>query len=122
MASKETELAEIRRHQKENSSGRRRCESKERLKKIVTRKVKTSFIGAISEFELAFGQILWGHGLPKDELTSIQKANKDKWEQVRTNILNKGNGQIRALVAEMDLHDVEFQGYRINFEGKQRDE
>lgn len=122
MTSKEMELAEVRKHQRENSSGRKRRESKERLKKIVTRKVKTSFIGAISEFEVAFGQILWGHGLPEDELTSIQRANKNKWEQVRTNILNKGNGQIRALAAEMDLHNVEFQGYRISFEGKQRDE
>lgn len=122
MESKETQLANLRKRQREQSCGRIQSDSKERFKKIVIRKLKTSFIGAISEFEIAFGQELWGHGLSSESLTDVQRANKDKWEQVRTNILNKGNTQIRALVAEMDLHTVEFRGYRIIFGGEKKDD
>ncbi len=36
---------------------------------------------------------------------------------MRKNILDKGNAQSRALSMEIDLHNVEFEGYRMNFEG-----
>jgi len=110
-------LHRLQKIQQEQSRDRMRAESVGRLKKIITRKLQTSFIGAISEFELAFGDE-WGHGLPEEQLTDIQKARRDKWEQVRTNILNRGNAQIRALDAELDLHSIQFVGYRTIFGGE----
>jgi hypothetical protein len=121
MADKENQLLQIRKDQKEGSQGRIQRDSKNRFKKIIKRKITTCFIFALSEFENVFGQELWGHGLQEKELNSIQKANKRKWDQIRTNILNKGNAQIRALEAEMDLHTMEFQGYWMSFGGNKKD-
>jgi hypothetical protein len=112
---KENQLVNLRKEQRKQSQGRIQEDSKDRLKKIVCKKMTTTFIFALSEFENVFGQELWGHGLRDSELTSAQQANKKRWEQVRTNILNKGNTQARALEAEMDLHSVEFRGYQVRF-------
>ncbi len=122
MSDKEIQLAELRKKQRQQSQGRIQHDSNQRLKKIIAKKLTTTFICALSEFETSFGYQLWGHGLPEEEITSTQKANKEKWEQVRTNILNKGNTQVRALTAEMDLHKVEFCGYQIQFGREQEND
>lgn len=118
MSQKEEELIALRRRQKESHRGRITKDSRDRLKKIAHRKFRTCFIFALAEFENTFGLELWGHNLPEDELTPIQKANRIRWEQVRKNILDKGNTQSRALGMEIDLHHVEFEGYQMNFGGK----
>ena len=86
--------------------------SKKRLKNITDKKFNTCFIFPLSEFETVFGS-MWGHGLSEEELTSEQKMNKAKWDQVRMNILNKGNTQRRSLQTEIDLYDVRFRGYHM---------
>lgn len=118
MSQKEEELAALRRRYKEINKGRIAKDSRDRLKKIANKKFRTCFIAALAEFENTFGLELWGHNLPEEELTSEQKANKIRWEQVRKNILDKGNTQARALGMEIDLHKVEFEGYRMDFGGK----
>jgi len=118
MSKKEDELAAIRRRQQLLSHGRILDDSRERLKKIAAKKFRTCFISALAEFENTFGLEVWGHNLPEDSITTEQKANRLRWEQVRTNILNKGNTQSRALGMEMDLHLIEFEGYRMDFGGK----
>lgn len=91
--------------------------TKQRLKRIAEKKFRTCFIFALAEFETVFGPELWGHGLYEERLTPQQKINRERWEQVRKNILDKGNAQSRALGMEIDLHKVEFEGYRVFFEG-----
>lgn len=118
MSEKEKELAALRRVQKDVRIGRIAQDSKDRLKKIAQKKFRTCFISALSEFESKFGVLLWGHGLTEDEITSEQKANREIWDQVRKNILDKGNAQSRALGMEIDLHHVEFQGYHMYFGGQ----
>lgn len=118
MSEKEKELAELRRAQKNIRSGRIARDSRERLKKIAQKKFRTCFIFALSEFENKFGVLLWGHGLSDDEITSEQSANKIIWEQIRKNILDNGNTQSRALGMELDLHNIEFEGYQMTFGGK----
>lgn len=118
MSEKEKELAALRRVQKDIRNGRIAHDSKERLKKIAQRKFRTCFISALSEFESQFGVSLWGHGLLEEEMTPEQIDNRAIWEQVRKNILDKGNAQSRALGMEIDLHHVEFQGYHMQFGGK----
>ena len=120
MTDKEHQLSNIRKEQRAKSQGRIQRDSRNRLKRIVQKKMTTCFIFALSEFELVFGKDLWGHGLPDDEVSSEQKANRERWDQVRTNILNKGNTQARALGAEMELHSVEFRGYSVQF-GREND-
>jgi len=88
-----------------------------RFKKIAKKKFTTCFIFAISEFEKVWGQELWGHGLPEETLTEVQRANRKRWEQVRRDILDKGNGQLRGFESEIDIHNLEFKGYSITFKG-----
>jgi hypothetical protein len=96
----------------------RHCEqSRNRLLAILEKKIKTSFIGPISEFELAFGQ-LWGHGLDPVDCTDAQLARRARWEQVRNNILNSGNRQLRAVQAELNQHDVSWKRYHTEFQIK----
>jgi hypothetical protein len=117
MSQKEEELAALRRKHQKSHRGRIAQDSQDRLKKIAYKKFRTCFIFALAEFENIFGLELWGHNLPESKLTPEQKANKIRWEQVRKNILDKGNTQSRALNMEIDLHRVEFEGYRIDFGG-----
>lgn len=122
MSRKEEELAVLRRAQNEAHKGRIAQDAQDRLKKIAHKKFRTCFISALSEFENTFGLELWGHNLPEDQITSQQKANRIRWDQVRKNILDKGNAQSRALSMEIDLHKVEFEGYRMDFGGKNNEE
>ncbi len=117
MSQKEEELARIRQTHKKLHLGRVARDSRDRLKKIAQKKFRTCFISSLSEFEDAFGSVVWGNNLPENQLTPKQKINKIIWEKVRKNILDKGNTQSRALGMEIDLHKVEFEGYRIDFGG-----
>jgi len=122
MSDKERQLSELRKAQREEAEGRISSDSRERLKKIAAKKFQTCFIFALAEFETAFGKELWGHNMPEESLTSEQKANKTRWQQVRTNILNKGHMQARALMAELDLHETIYNGYKVRFLGKDKEE
>jgi hypothetical protein len=117
MLGKEKELAELRQQRKGESKGRIAQDSRDRLKKIANKKFRTCYISALAEFESIFGFELWGHSLPDEQLTIEQKANRIRWEQVRKNILDKGNTQARALGMEIDLHKVSFTGYKITLRG-----
>lgn len=117
MSKKEEQLAVLKQVRKEEHRGRIAHDSRNRLKKISHNKFTTCFIFALAEFENTFGVKLWGHNLPEEQITPEQRANKIRWEQVRKNILDKGNVQSRALGMEIDLHRVEFDGYRMDFGG-----
>ena len=121
MSAKERELAAILNKQKAEAERRIAHDSRERLKRTSARKFRTSFIFPISEFEMTFGLELWGHGLPDEKLTPIQKANRERWQQVRTNILNNGNTQLRAMEAEIDLHEIKFVGYQMDMTKEKND-
>lgn len=80
--------------------------SRKRLLKIVKKKNTTTFIGAIAKFEQHVGVHLWGHGRPEGECTPEQLAWRDIWEVCRTEILNHGNNQQRALENELGQYTV----------------
>lgn len=80
-------------------------DSKNRLFKITSTKIRTAFIGALSAFEQNFGH-LWGHRLQDSELTDEQLEYKEIWELCRTSILNNGNHQIRAVENEMSQYAI----------------
>lgn len=122
MSEKERELATIRHEQTELRKSRIVNDSKDRLKKISNTKFETCFIFAISEFERIFGLELWGHDLPEEKLTDDHKANRILWDVVRKRILDKGNTQSRALGMEIDLHNIEFVGYRMRLKGASDEE
>lgn len=87
--------------------------SKVALGKIIDKKFQTTFIGAISAFEEVFG-FMWGHGKNNSDLTDEERMWKDKWDKVRTTILNNGNNQARAVQNELRQYLVKWQGYQLN--------
>ena len=90
--------------------------SKDRLKKIVATKIKTTMIGALDYIEKNFGQ-LWD---TDDPLTEEQQYLKDLFLQTRQEILDNGNDQIRNLDTELEQYEVTWKRYTINMPVKQR--
>jgi hypothetical protein len=87
---------------------------RDRLKKITGKKIETTMIYPLSQFEMAFGH-LWGDQKPEDQLTPDEKLHRAKWKQCRNNILNNGNQQRRNAFAEIDMYDVVWNRYQTSF-------
>jgi len=79
--------------------------SRERLKELQQKRLKTTMIGALDKFERFFGD-LWGHGKHPNELTSKEAEFRQKWEICRTLILDNGNAQVRALNNELESFKI----------------
>ena len=87
-----------------------KLDSKDRLAKILKKKIQTTMIGALSSIEENFG-FLWNS--KQDELTKDQEIMKDLYQKVRSEILDKGNNQARNIDAELAQYDVEWLKYSI---------
>jgi hypothetical protein len=85
--------------------------SKDRLLKISQKKIQTTMIGALSTIEKYFG-FLWGHEIT-GELTPEQTHMKEQFDEVRAEILDRGNNQIRNLEAEFTNYDINWLRYRM---------
>lgn len=80
--------------------------SSRRLLQLVSRRIRTSFIGALDRFEHHFGT-LWGHGKREVDCTGEELWWRQVWEMCRTEVLNVGNGQIRASESDASEFDVQ---------------
>lgn len=81
-------------------------ESKRRLLKIVEQKIRTTMIGAICAIEEKWG-FLWNDGNPQNE---EQKEYFMEFQDIRTQILDNGNKQIRNITDEISNYVI-----RTNF-------
>ena len=87
-----------------------KAESKERLSKVLKKKIETTMIGALSTIEQHFG-FLWN--VDDGQLTKEQLEMKALYNKVRSEILDKGNAQARNIDAELSQYEVEWQRYSI---------
>lgn len=78
--------------------------SNERLERIASQKIKTTMIGAIASIEEHLGFLL-------DEEESGQD-NRELFNKLRSEILDKGNQQIRNLTKEFKLYDISLRRYQ----------
>jgi hypothetical protein len=93
-----------------------RNDSKQRLSKILKKKVETTMIGALSSIEEHFG-FLWGaSGSPvsSQNLSEEQKIMYEAYQKVRSEILDKGNTQSRNIDAELNQYDVKWLRFTMN--------
>ena len=94
-------------------------DSKDRLSKILRKKVETTMIGAISSIEDHFS-FLWE---AKDsEMTEEKKFMYETFQMVRSEILDKGNTQARNVDAELNQYEVKWMRYSIEMPIKQNKE
>ncbi len=94
-----------------NSKDKLKKESKEKLSKEVQKKLTTIMIGALDKYETFMGH-KWGHGLNEDDCSDEQLDTYDIWQQCRHEIMDLGNKQIRAILSELDLYEIEWKGYK----------
>lgn len=86
---------------------------KRQLLNIAETRFKTIMIGSIARVEEYLGY-LWAHG--KDNPTERQEEFRVLWDELRNEILNHGNFNIRKGLDEIDeLLDVSDSQYEYNF-------
>ena len=105
---------DLSRKQSEYKSGREdkyRVDSKDRLSKILKKKVQTTMIGSLSSIEEHFS-FLWS--TDSSEMTPEQKMMYEIFQKVRSEILDKGNTQARNIDAELSQYDVKWLRYQNN--------
>ena len=85
--------------------------SKDRLLKISKKKIQTTMIGALSTVEKHLG-FLWGHE-SSEELTPEQEHLKEIYDEIRSEILDRGNNQARNLETEFAAYDINWLRYQI---------
>lgn len=87
---------------------------KERLRDIITKKMKTVMIYPLSQVEETFG-ILFGLGKEDNDLTHEEFEWREKYYKMREKILNLGNKNIRNMQEELSLYSVIFERYKTVF-------
>jgi transcription termination factor Rho len=96
---------------KEQRASKYKADSKERLSKILKKKIETTMIGALSSIEDHFG-FLWASNSDSAP-TEEQVTMRDLYQQIRSEILDKGNSQARNIDAELSQYEVEWTKYSI---------
>lgn len=83
-----------------------------KLLQSLEKRFKTLMIGSISRFEQSFGY-LWNHGHePTDQK---EEFFRDKWEDLRYDLLNHGNNQMRLAISELDEYLNKDSKYAYNY-------
>ncbi len=88
--------------------------SKRQLIRHVSTKIKTTMIGALDSFEKGFGY-LWGHTKELEELTPEESEMRELWEEIRTEVLDKGNGQLRGAQDEISQYTLKWNKFHTEF-------
>lgn len=86
-----------------------KTDSKERLSKILKKKVETTMIGALSSIEEHFS-FLWSQ---EGESSPEAKVMHDLFQKVRSEILDKGNAQARNVDAELSQYEIKWLRYNM---------
>ncbi len=88
-------------------------DNREKLIDDVEKRLKTIMIGSISRFENTFGY-LWNHGFDID--TDQHEFFRRKWDDLRNDLLNHGNNQIRLAVDTIyDFFDQKENKYKYSY-------
>lgn len=105
------ELIRAKADYKKQREDKYKVDSKDRLAKILKKKIETTMIGALSTIEENLG-FLWNNedGSP---LTDEQSIMKELYQKVRSTILDKGNNQARNVDAELAQYNVEWLKYQV---------
>ena len=114
-----SELIKKQSEYKKTRDDKYRSDSKDRLSKILKKKVETTMIGALSSIEEHLGFLWEGDG---ETLTTEQQMMHDVYQRVRSEILDKGNTQARNMDSELSQYDVKWLKYSVTIPVKNIDE
>ena len=82
--------------------------SKEKLLNAAKKKIQTTMIGSLSSVEKYLG-FLWDSPNPSHEQQELQSL----FEELRSEILDRGNTQMRNLENEFNYYDIVWKKYSI---------
>lgn len=85
--------------------------SKERLLKICTTKIRTTMIGALESIEKRLSQ--YYNVEEGQKPTNEQLAIKRLYDEMRQEILDKGNHQIRNIEKEFEQYEIDWKRYTL---------
>jgi len=104
---------------KKMRADRYRNESKDRLAKILKKKVTTTMIGALASIESHFGFLWENNG---QDITPEQRVMYDIYQTARQEILDKGNVQVKNIDAELAQYDIKWLRYTTSIPIKMKKE
>jgi hypothetical protein len=84
----------------------RRREAAERLAAEASRRARTIFIGALAKFESYFDGLWSSPGEGQRAPPGSSAEALERWEMCRTEVLNNGNAQLRALLSELESYEI----------------
>ncbi len=84
---------------------------KDHVQNEVTKAIKTTMIGALASVEEKFGNI-WGFK-KNGQLTEDEQYFSDLYQELRKEILDKGNNQVKKAKSLLDLYEVDYVGYTV---------
>ena len=87
---------------------------KKRLINNIEKKFRTAMIGTLARCEEQLG-FLWGHGQDTNTLDKNQREFRVVWENLRTEILNHCNNQLRTAIEEVSQYTITWNQYKTNF-------
>lgn len=90
--------------------------SKERLVNSITGRMRTTMIGTLAIIEHTIGH-LWGINETRP-LTPDEEEILEMWEEIRTQILDLGNNNIRITQEELSHYTVHWDRYKIEFDSR----
>jgi hypothetical protein len=88
---------------------------------MLSKRFQTTMIGALFQFEEAFGY-LWGFDKDDEDLTESEHNFRLKWEDVRYRILNNGNNQLRSAIKDLEQIKSRKDHYHYNYRFNNRPE
>lgn len=109
-------LIQMKRESEARQKAKYKVDSKERLKKISSKKIQTTMIGALDSIEKHLG-FLW----EEDEEGRCDAGLREIYEIVRQEILDRGNDQIRNLITELEQYDIEWLRYQLKLQVKPKE-
>lgn len=84
-------------------------DSRERLKKICITKIRTTMIGALESIEKRIKQFAENNGKKTNEQLILEKL----YDEMRNEILDRGNQQIRNLEAEFEQYEINWKRFTL---------
>ncbi len=85
--------------------------SRIKMENEMAAKMRTIMIGVLESVERKFGE-LWGFKQNRS-LTQAERDMAEVYADLRTEILDKGNTQIRNIKPFVDLFNLEYVGYKL---------
>jgi len=88
-----------------------------KLGQEVKKRMTTTIVGIIASFEKHFE-----HRFPEnyDKATDEEIKFEAEFSDFREEAFDKGNHQLRELLKELELYDVEYVGYQVEFHKKEQ--